>query len=64
MMFTKAEVDFEHPAAGPHHCSQCEHFIRDQERCHIVSGHITAPDWCKKFDQKSKAKLLYGKRHP
>lgn len=48
--FTKAEVDFEHPAKGKYQCRGCKHFLPGQRACAIVAGEITAPDWCKKFD--------------
>lgn len=47
-MFSKAQVGFEHPAKGPHHCSECKHF-RGPNSCEIVSGRIEAGDWCEKF---------------
>lgn len=49
---SKSSVDFEHPAQGPHHCSQCRHFLSEDEACKIVAGHIEAIDWCKKFSKR------------
>lgn len=46
--YRKAEVGFEHPAKGPNHCSQCEHFLGNLE-CEIVGGVIHPEDWCEKF---------------
>jgi len=45
-------VEFEHPAQGPHHCSQCKHWLGpkpDDDSCGIVVPPVTAPDWCKEF---------------
>ena len=50
--FQKSQVDFEHPAKGPHHCSQCRHF-EAPDACEIVAGTINRRDWCKKFASKS-----------
>jgi len=55
--YAKSEVGFEHPAEGPHHCGQCEHFLgAKKQRCAIVAGVITPPDWCRKFDAKESGK--------
>lgn len=45
------EVGYEHPARGPHHCSQCEHYQRPNRgwRCEIVQDPIRPEDWCEKF---------------
>lgn len=48
--FTKAEVGFESPAKGPHHCGQCVHYLGGA--CAIVQGAIDADDWCEKFKAK------------
>jgi hypothetical protein len=47
----KADVDFEHPAKGPHHCSECEHF-EPPHACGLVKGRIDAGDWCRRFRAK------------
>ena len=47
-MLSKSEVQYEHPAKGPHHCSQCRHF-KSPHSCEIVEGRIAPEDWCKKF---------------
>ena len=49
----KSEVEFEHPAKGDHHCSQCVHFeVLHKNGCEVVQGHIEAQDWCDKFKPK------------
>lgn len=53
-MFTKSDAAFEHPAQGPHHCSQCVHYLR-RGSCRIVAGIIEPGDWCKKFEMKDLA---------
>jgi len=51
--FSKAVVGFEHPAKGTNHCADCVHFAgRDAETCKIVSGHVEATDWCRKYKEK------------
>jgi 2'-5' RNA ligase superfamily len=50
--FSKPEVDFESPAKGPHHCSECVHFLATAESCEIVTGKILPGDWCKRFEPK------------
>lgn len=48
-------VDYEHPAKGMNHCSQCKHFITKPISCEIVKDPIKAVDWCKRFKlRKSK----------
>lgn len=50
----KSEVNFEHPAKGPNHCSQCIHF--DPERaCELVEGQIEPEDWCRLFELDDRA---------
>jgi len=50
MKLAKTDVAFEHPARGPHHCSQCRHFNRDsRDSCEIVAGRVLPRDWCTKF---------------
>jgi len=49
-MVSKAEATFEHPAKGPHHCSQCTHFNRG--RCSVVRGFIEPRDWCRYWERK------------
>ena len=61
--FTKAEVGFEHPAKGPHHCSQCKHFMADEDACRIVAGHVTPRDWCKKFASRAAARQAVHDAH-
>lgn len=47
--FSKARVDFEHPAKGPNHCADCKYFCGDKNACRIVKGDVHPEDWCKKF---------------
>ncbi len=47
--FLKMDVQFEHPAKGRDHCSECVHFIPEYSRCRIVRGEVMGVDWCKKF---------------
>lgn len=54
-MYTKQEVSFEHPAQGPHRCSECAHY-RGADKCQIVEGVVRPQDWCKKFTPKKRAK--------
>ncbi len=50
MKLSKKEVEFEHPAQGSDHCSQCRHFNREtRENCRIVAGVVLPADWCRKF---------------
>ena len=52
MKASKASVGFEAPAKGPHHCSQCRHWLKPN-RCEIVEGNdIDADDWCRRFSAK------------
>lgn len=51
-LLPKTEVDFEHPAKGEHHCSECQHF-RAPHACAIVKGDIDPGDWCKWFEAKT-----------
>lgn len=47
---TQKEVGLEHPARGPHRCSQCIHFNQQtQADCHIVAGRVLPRDWCHEF---------------
>lgn len=61
-MFSKSEVGFEHPAKGPNHCGDCQHYLGG--RCAIVSGSVEAGDWCRKFvrlsmlTQKSSSQII------
>jgi hypothetical protein len=48
MKLSKPSVGYEHPARGPHHCRQCEHF-EPPSRCAIVEGVIRPEDWCRRF---------------
>lgn len=48
----KDQVEFEHPAQGPHHCGECQHFIT-VNACEIVEGLIRSEDWCDKFAKKT-----------
>lgn len=58
--FTKAEVDFEHPASGMDLCRRCVYFQPATKSCRIVEGLIQPNDWCNKFQEK---KMVEGKRH-
>ena len=51
----KSAVRFEHPAKGPHHCSQCRHF-EPPHVCEIVAGAIDGVDWCERFAVKTRLK--------
>lgn len=43
-------VAFEHPAKGPHHCSECEHYVG--RHCTKVVDPISPGDWCRLFEAK------------
>ena len=43
-------VDFEHPARGPNHCSECEHYVG--RHCTKVVDPISPEDWCRLFEAK------------
>ena len=59
--FDKSEVQFEHPAKGANHCSQCVHFqVLHKNGCEIVKGHIEAGDWCNKF--KAEKRFAHASR--
>jgi hypothetical protein len=45
---SKPSVEFEHPARGPHHCGECEHF-RAPLACARVAGRVEQEDWCRLF---------------
>lgn len=52
---SKDAVGFEHPARGLNHCGECVHFEKGaRNSCEIVAGHITAPDWCQRFQRKGR----------
>lgn len=62
MKLTKIAVKYEHPAQGPHHCSQCVHFqVEAPKHCEIVEGIIQPEDWCKKFEEKQMSE--HKKKH-
>ena len=44
---THIKVDFEHPAKGPAHCAQCEHYTVNS--CEIVRSPVGPRDWCNRF---------------
>lgn len=48
----QSAVDFEHPAQGLCHCSQCLHYRAVGGACTLVEGRIAPDDWCKLFDLK------------
>jgi len=48
--YDKSEVKFEHPAKGMSDCNDCKHFDPSWS-CRLVSGIITAEDWCNKFEK-------------
>jgi len=50
--YEKSQVEFEHPAKGPNHCSQCVHF--QGKTCEIVKGSVDPEDWCNKFKARGK----------
>ena len=64
MKSSKTSVGFEHPAKGPHHCSQCEHF-RPPHGCEIVEGNIDPGDWCRRFRPKNNlaSRALRGRKY-
>jgi hypothetical protein len=43
-----ADVAFEHPARGPHHCSECARF-EAPDACELVESPIAPEDWCERF---------------
>lgn len=51
---SKEEVQFESPAEGLDHCSQCIHFEPDTKTCSIVVGEIKPTDWCEEFKSAPK----------
>lgn len=53
-MYAKGEVKFEHPAKGPHHCSECMYFVASERGCKLVIGKIEPGDWCDQFKAKGK----------
>lgn len=57
-MFSKQDVEFEHPARGDKHCSDCKYFeIHGPQACEIVEGHIEGPDWCIMHAEGQRAKV-------
>jgi hypothetical protein len=52
--YAKSEVDYERPAQGMDHCSECVHFevYLWKNKCEIVAGEILPGDWCSKFKRK------------
>lgn len=54
--FTKEQVGFEHPAKGPDHCGQCQHFLGG--RCAIVYSTVMAGDWCRKWKAEDAQRTL------
>ena len=58
MKSTKASVGFEHPAQGPDHCSQCQHFDPNSHTCELVEGRILPRDWCRLWTKKMATNLL------
>jgi len=58
----KSAVAFEHPAKGPHHCSECRHFV-SPGNCRIVAGTISPRDWCKRFLDKRGARQAVRDAH-
>jgi len=56
LKYDKSKVQFEHPAKGPHHCSQCVHFNKParpydllKKNCEVVIGLVEKVDWCNRF---------------
>ena len=43
-----ADVAFEHPARGPHHCSECAYF-EAPAACELVESPVAPEDWCERF---------------
>jgi len=50
-MFTKPEVNFQHPAKGEDHCGSCVHY-RGGDRCEIVIGIVKRDDWCSRWKER------------
>jgi len=48
--YAHTEVQFEHPAKGKNHCSQCVHWTGSG--CRIVKPPVKAGDWCNKFESR------------
>jgi hypothetical protein len=51
-MLDKEQVKFEHPATGMDICRQCVHFLKEKNRCEIVSGSVQPEDWCDRFKKR------------
>ncbi len=56
---SKAEVQYEHPAAKSDHCGICRHY-EPPTACEVVSGLIRPEDWCDHFSG-SRARKRYGR---
>lgn len=61
-MLSKERVEFEHPAKGPSHCSQCRHFMPEAHVCEIVAGTIEPGDWCNRFSRKKASAGSYVRK--
>lgn len=49
--YTKAEVNFQHPAKGRDDCDECVHWLGpDKPACELVQGKVEHEDWCRKFE--------------
>lgn len=61
---SQSAVDFEHPATGARHCSQCLRYRAVGAACTLVEGRVDPADWCKLFKlkpfQDSAGALLAG----
>jgi len=51
-LIPKADVGFEHPAKGPHHCRECRHYLIGM-RCRLVAGRVEPGDWCELFEARA-----------
>jgi len=61
----KAEVQYEHPAAGAEHCAACINFLPPHS-CSMVQPPIQPEDWCNLFeaDEASAADMAFDQDFP
>ena len=44
-----SKAEYEHPAKGINHCSECEHF-QSPSGCEIVKSPVNRDGWCAFFE--------------